>query len=237
MSTTIRKNQAGFTDAEWKAFVTAIDALHGTTAAAPAYRAFVQVHVSAMSMGGMAWGVHTMLQMGTVGRNFLVWHRRFLRQFELRLQQIDSNLSVPYWDWIADPRIPVALADPAALARWSVIRDWTPQDMPTQAQLDTVNAATSLSRFQRRLELGPHAEVHIAVGGQNGTGTMNSPSSPADPIFWLHHANIDRLWTQWQVQHKTAGPSNLTETLQPTPLFGVSVTSQLDPAALGYRYA
>ncbi|MEH2169738.1 MAG: tyrosinase family protein [Nostoc sp.] len=30
-------------------------------------------------------------------------------------------------------------------------------------------------------------------------GTMNSiPSSPYDPIFWLNHANADRLWAEWQ---------------------------------------
>ncbi|MBN3923022.1 tyrosinase family protein [Nostoc sp. NMS4] len=30
-------------------------------------------------------------------------------------------------------------------------------------------------------------------------GTMSSvPSSPLDPVFWLHHANVDRLWAEWQ---------------------------------------
>ncbi|MBH8552291.1 tyrosinase family protein [Nostocaceae cyanobacterium CENA357] len=30
-------------------------------------------------------------------------------------------------------------------------------------------------------------------------GTMsNVPGSPNDPVFWLHHANVDRLWAQWQ---------------------------------------
>ena len=30
-------------------------------------------------------------------------------------------------------------------------------------------------------------------------GTMTSiPSSPLDPVFWLHHANVDRLWAEWQ---------------------------------------
>lgn len=24
------------------------------------------------------------------------------------------------------------------------------------------------------------------------------PSSPYDPIFWLNHANVDRLWAEWQ---------------------------------------
>ena len=36
-------------------------------------------------------------------------------------------------------------------------------------------------------------------------GTMNSIlSSPYDPIFWLHHANVDRLWASWQVEHPGA---------------------------------
>ena len=26
----------------------------------------------------------------------------------------------------------------------------------------------------------------------------NIPSSPYDPVFWLHHANADRLWAEWQ---------------------------------------
>jgi tyrosinase len=26
-------------------------------------------------------------------------------------------------------------------------------------------------------------------------------TSPADPLFWLHHANIDRIYTTWRTQH------------------------------------
>lgn len=33
-------------------------------------------------------------------------------------------------------------------------------------------------------------------------GTMsNVPGSPSDPVFWLHHANVDRLWAEWQEGH------------------------------------
>ena len=45
-----------------------------------------------------------------------------------------------------------------------------------------------------RLEQTPHNDVHVAIGG-----LMGDPDTAAeDPIFWLHHANIDRLWWQWQ---------------------------------------
>ena len=30
---------------------------------------------------------------------------------------------------------------------------------------------------------------------------MMTSTSPNDPIFWLHHANIDRIWSAWQDRH------------------------------------
>lgn len=45
----------------------------------------------------------------------------------------------------------------------------------------------------------PHNILHVRIGG-NG-GFMSFPSTAAlDPIFWLHHANIDRLWEVWRNQ-------------------------------------
>lgn len=108
---TVRRNQHDLSNSQHAAFVAAVNKLHGTVAPAPAYRVFVQVHVDAMSMAGMSWGVHTMAGMGVVGGNFLSWHRRFLRQFEQRLQAIDPAVAVPYWDWIADPDPPGFLSD------------------------------------------------------------------------------------------------------------------------------
>jgi tyrosinase len=49
------------------------------------------------------------------------------------------------------------------------------------------------------LETQPHDWVHGNVGGGNKTGLMSDPRSAGlDPIFWLHHANIDRLWEVWK---------------------------------------
>ncbi|KAJ8520002.1 hypothetical protein ONZ45_g3148 [Pleurotus djamor] len=42
--------------------------------------------------------------------------------------------------------------------------------------------------------LGVHDAGHLAVGGE----MYEVFSSPGDPIFYLHHANIDRIWWIWQ---------------------------------------
>lgn len=57
------------------------------------------------------------------------------------------------------------------------------------------------------LESSPHNNVHNMVGGDNGEpdtspsyheGLMADPRTAGlDPVFWLHHANIDRLWQVW----------------------------------------
>lgn len=60
------------------------------------------------------------------------------------------------------------------------------------------------------LEGQPHGPVHVAVGGGDTDsqdpldwGLMTNPDTAAlDPIFWLHHANIDRLWSKWLRQKR-----------------------------------
>jgi hypothetical protein len=52
------------------------------------------------------------------------------------------------------------------------------------------------------LEQTPHNVIHVQIGGNpSGNcqgGLMADPFCAAlDPIFWLHHANIDRLWSSW----------------------------------------
>ncbi len=40
-----------------------------------------------------------------------------------------------------------------------------------------------------------HNRVHVWVGGQMATGV-----SPNDPVFWLHHAFVDKLWADWRAR-------------------------------------
>jgi len=52
------------------------------------------------------------------------------------------------------------------------------------------------------LEAKPHNTVHRCVGSHDcnfvqAEGFMTDMLSPVDPIFFLHHANIDRLWDVW----------------------------------------
>lgn len=231
-----RKNQASLTVAEWRAFIAAINAMHGMGIPAPRYRDFVRVHVDAMTtVAGMTWGVHTMPSMGSVGRNFLAWHRQFLVRLERRLQVVDPGVSVPYWDWIAQPDLPKGLGDAAQLREWGVTRSWTPALLPTSGEVAAVLNRADFIGFQRFLE-AIHNPVHDAVGG-----AMATAASPTDPLFWLHHANIDRLWAEWQAHHPGAPPPNATEVLLPRrvgghPMFGIRVSAVLDIATLGYRY-
>ena len=45
-----------------------------------------------------------------------------------------------------------------------------------------------------KLENTPHGTMHVAVGDY--MGAFNTAG--LDPLFWLHHANIDRLWVVWR---------------------------------------
>ncbi|KAI0197510.1 putative tyrosinase [Astrocystis sublimbata] len=75
-------------------------------------------------------------------------------------------------------------------------------------------------RFLLMLEDGPHSAIPIIVRGDFSRFT-----APNDPIFFLHHAQLDRLWWQWQSAHPDRtlayhGPSrhNSTKAAQLTDL-------------------
>lgn len=77
-------------------------------------------------------------------------------------------------------------------------------------------------------------------------GTMAANSSPSDPVFFLHHANIDRLWSEWLHRHGpsylpvSGGPHghNLNDAMWPYDMIGITITPKmvLDSRTLGYVY-
>lgn len=59
--------------------------------------------------------------------------------------------------------------------------------------------------FRGNLEENLHNRVHVWVGGE--TGDMGPSSSPNDPVFFLHHCNVDRIWEAWmQVNNRLYQP-------------------------------
>jgi tyrosinase len=95
-----------------------------------------------------------------------------------------------------------------------------------------------------------HNGVHLWVGGIVGErqGTMDLNTSLNDPVFWLHHANVDRLWQAWieangeRYEPVSGWPrpdQNLNQPMIPYKDVGQRVTpkSVLDIDELGYSYA
>jgi tyrosinase len=60
------------------------------------------------------------------------------------------------------------------------------------------------------LEANPHNRVHTDVGGiisNDVYGLMSDPGTAGlDPIFYLHHANIDRMWASWNADRNSNPP-------------------------------
>jgi tyrosinase len=115
--------------------------------------------------------------------------------------------------------------------------------LPTQLATE-VNFAlgeTDYVNFNFSLE-GPHGSVHVLVGG--GGGDMSSIGRSAnDPIFWLHHCNIDRLWNVWLNQSGNQNPTDpafLDQQYSFADASGATATVKvkdfINSASLGYRY-
>jgi len=94
---------------------------------------------------------------------------------------------------------------------------------------------STFSTFAGGLE-NIHNGVHVWVGGTMGW----IPTAPADPIFWMHHANIDRLWSVWQAAHPGLNPNLPGPPSSPTSPV-MDPWSYTEPntrsiAAMGYKY-
>ena len=92
------------------------------------------------------------------------------------------------------------------------------------------------------LEQTPHNLVHGGVGGPDGLMSAFD-TAPLDPVFWLHHANIDRLWEVWFNQGGRKNPSRSAWRDEPFDFHqadGTAVrmtsTEVVDPGSLGYEY-
>lgn len=93
------------------------------------------------------------------------------------------------------------------------------------------------------VEGAPHGNVHGYVGGQSGWMSAFETAG-LDPVFWLHHANVDRLWDVWTgLWGEGAVPTDPAWEDTTFSFFGpdgqpfsLRIAEVLDSEALGYRY-
>lgn len=176
--------------------------------------------------------------MGAIGRQrFLPWHRVYLLKVEKMGQAIDPLFFIPYWKWTTNRSVPSWLVNfkptvKVAGPNITVTRNpGAAASLPTTAQVNGILARSTYTDFTTQLEMGPHNFVH---GWVNGTMSFLN-TAPADPLFWLHHAMIDRIWAAWQKTHPGKNPSlsGANAIMDPWPETAAQVRSI---AALGYSY-
>lgn len=150
------------------------------------------------------------------GPAFLPWHRDFLVKLEAALQAQNSSISLPYWDWTRADSISIDVSpwkeffggrsnSGGKFDHWTYERNKEPRgNLPLQQDMLDILHLDSFTRF-RGIEGPAHAAGHIWVGG-----SMAGGASPLDPLFYLHHCNVDRLWYIWQLNHGAADQYNLT---------------------------
>jgi tyrosinase len=135
-------------------------------------------------------------------RFFWPWHRMYLYWFERIIRKIadDQNWALPYWDYASPSQrmLPAPFRDstsPLYVANrgphWNDgTASLSPEDVHYSLVLQSFNAVNAL------IQQGVHASVHKKVCGLMG----NTATAAQDPIFFVHHSNIDRLWDMWLAQ-------------------------------------
>lgn len=78
--------------------------------------------------------------------------------------------------------------------------DQTGFEGAAQSNIDTCLATTTYEEAWNCYSGSLHAAGHEGIGGKMG----NVVASPTDPMFFLHHANLDRLWWNWQLENLTS---------------------------------
>ncbi|KAK3291535.1 uncharacterized protein B0H64DRAFT_420332 [Chaetomium fimeti] len=115
---------------------------------------------------------------------FLPFHRHLIHRFEhaLRAPPCGYTGPMPYWDWTT------SYTDPRA----AEVFDGGPYSLGGNGE------------FELDAPGGVPGGVHASGHWQVGLNALDVYASPSDPVFWLHHAQVDRLWTIWQGQDLAA---------------------------------
>lgn len=157
---------------------------------------------------------------------FAPWHRSYLYYFEQLIQHFSGNatFALPYWDWSQTHTVPSSfygdanpLDDNISIQSICSSAPTAGRGRPngeeiTQQELEEYVGPVRIESIQQNpdyatyggiggsgeLEVIPHNFIHRWVGDVGGKNSnMVQFFSPLDPIFWMHHCNIDRLYSDW----------------------------------------
>ncbi|MDR3514599.1 MAG: tyrosinase family protein [Azospirillaceae bacterium] len=195
--------------------------------------------------------------------DFLPWHRMYVWYFEAIIASVSGEpaFALPYWDYTNPDAqtLPEEFRRPSsvdpkfgALFRetrnsWvnlgqSITTGGTVKHPPAALNLNSMNEPDYSGNygFCKLLESGLHGSVHDFTGNETGMGAVTTAAG--DPIFWLHHCNVDRVWAGWN----KAGGQNPSDPAWEARTYvfvngeGDRVTPRigdvLDIASLGYAY-
>jgi tyrosinase len=173
----------------------------------------------ASDLAQKAWWTCQPHQNGQNTDNFLPWHRMYIYFFELQIAAVlrDDTFTLPYWNF--SPGLPSSQSgimphafrssdDPLLASlymknRNSGVNNGMPIDSQYPGVLSAANAMSETTYspnspkqgFCNTLDFGLHSAVHILVGTLTNMGYI--PASAQDPVFWMLHCNVDRLWASW----------------------------------------
>ena len=215
---------------------------------------------AAKTLAQASWSTCQAHAGGTVEDYFLPWHRMYVFHLEAIMQTLlgDPSFTLPYWHY-TDPgqrSLPSVFRKPGDATWGSLYRNTrdpatnagTAIDAGAPGSITTVSLQqTSYSPlaaqpgFCGQIDGDLHGTVHVLVG--NGTTGMGSiPWAANDPIFWMHHCNIDRMWASWNA-HGGCNPTTsswLNHTFTFPDANGNSVVGKIGDfkamAPLGYTY-
>ncbi|WP_239670902.1 tyrosinase family protein [Vibrio variabilis] len=138
---------------------------------------------------------------------FLAWHRQYLLSFENMLRSIITQLggpadwALPYWDYTTSGEANMVIPEPFLNedsplfypGRVGGNYNFYKQSVESVGQVEFEEFSTKEFWSPNSVESWPHDHIHDQVGGAMGS----LPTAGLDPLFYCHHANIDRLWTFW----------------------------------------
>jgi hypothetical protein len=148
---------------------------------------------------------------------FFPWHRAFLYYFERILGSLVGDLNnfrLPYWDWENHRFQPEIYAIPANsnnslydANRYAPINQGAnlPATDGSAARIALLDGITDFSTFggtARRggaCESNPHDPIHDDIGSHTSPfhDMGHLGYAARDPIFYAHHGNIDKIWSNW----------------------------------------